>query len=143
MTTERRNINQSPLIKVKKNVYLGGRRTSIHLESYVWEQLDRLSREASLTMDELCTAIEISRPDHFNISAVIRYVTLQVSVMRERKRWLSSDTEQNNELNEAAVSFPSALRTILADINNASEDTANGINDARDPQRPQNLKTGS
>ncbi len=142
MTTERSYINQSPLIKVKKNVYLDGRRTSIYLESYIWEQLERLSREESLTMDELCTAIETSRPDHFSISAVIRYVTLKVSAMRERKRVLSSDAEPNNELNEAAVSFPSALHTILANINNTSEDTANGINDTRDPQRPQNLKIG-
>ncbi|MCE2517529.1 MAG: ribbon-helix-helix domain-containing protein, partial [Alphaproteobacteria bacterium] len=57
-------INRNPLKKIKKNVYIEGRRTSMSFEDYIWEQLERLGHEENMTVDEICTEIERARPNN-------------------------------------------------------------------------------
>lgn len=111
MATDRSYTSNNPLKKLKKNVYIDGRRTSISFESYIWEQLERLSHEESLTVDQLFSTIEASRPDDMNISSVIRYLILKVLAMRER-----GSLETVDELNEAESPFPSPLYNVLASL---------------------------
>ena len=67
MASDQSYTSHNPMKKLKKNVYIDGRRTSMSFESYIWEQLERLGHEESLTVDELFSTIEASRPDDLNI----------------------------------------------------------------------------
>ena len=109
--------NRNPLRKIKKNIYIKGRRTSMSFEDYVWEQLEHLGHQENMTVDEICTEIELRRPEDLNISTVIRYLTVTISTMRE-----TQSADVGFELNETARSFPSALHTVLADVDRYADE---------------------
>jgi predicted DNA-binding ribbon-helix-helix protein len=109
MNTQINITNGNPLKKIKRNIYIQGRRTSMSFERYIWEQLDRLSREENMTVDQVFSEIESIRPQHLNISTVIRYIVVTISNMRE-----SPASGNIFEMNEPPQHFPSALYTVLA-----------------------------
>lgn len=131
-------VNGNPLKKIKKNVYIDGRRTSMSFEGYIWEQLERLGHEENLTVDQLCSEIERSRPDHLNISSVIRYLVLKICDMRD-----GAAASMTCEMNETAPAFPSALHTVLAAINLHAEDIAMSPQPHNGDTRQDNSKMSS
>ena len=111
MAPDQSYLSSNPMKKLKKNIYIDGRRTSISFEGYIWEQLERLGHEERLTSDELFSTIEASRPDDLNISSVIRYLVLKILAMREH-----AGLETIEELHEQNSPFPSPFYNVLASL---------------------------
>lgn len=44
--------------RLRKNVYLGNRRTSVSLEHQVWDGLIEICRREQISLDALCTAVD-------------------------------------------------------------------------------------
>lgn len=47
----------NPVTKIKRNVTIDKRRTTLMLEQEIWTILDELAREEGLSIDELCNQI--------------------------------------------------------------------------------------
>ncbi|MBF0093625.1 MAG: ribbon-helix-helix domain-containing protein [Alphaproteobacteria bacterium] len=46
-----------------RNVYVGGRRTSIRLEPEMWDALEDICRREKMTVNEFCSKVETARRD--------------------------------------------------------------------------------
>lgn len=44
---------------VKRNIYIAGRRTSLQLESYIWDCVDSVLEQESLSLSMLCTELKM------------------------------------------------------------------------------------
>lgn len=62
--------------KVRLNLSIQGRRTSIALEAGVWDCLTEICRIEELSLDELCDAI-ISESDDISMASAIRISALE------------------------------------------------------------------
>ena len=105
-----------PLRREKRNVYIGGRRTTLSFEHYVWESLDALGRYESQTIDEICSEIVAHYHGDENISTIIRYLVLEatrIRIMAEMQA-LSGD-----DLHENVMPFPSPLYAAMAKLNSS------------------------
>ena len=60
---------------VKRNIYIAGRRTSLQLESYVWDCVDSILDYENLRLSMLCTELKI-RSDRLRMALAIRLFTL-------------------------------------------------------------------
>lgn len=103
-----------PLKREKRNVYIGGRRTTLSFECYVWEALDELGRYESQTVDAICSAIVANYQGDENISTVIRYLVLEATRIRVAAEM---QTLGGQELHENVMPFPSPLYAAMAKLN--------------------------
>ena len=116
--------NKNPLRREKRNVYINGKRTSLSIETYIWAELDRISVEENLTIDDLCSKIDECRNKKINLSAVIRFLTLQVNAASRHKH----HGETIDSLAEPPMAFPSPFYVALESIRE--------FNDPQDHQTP-------
>ncbi|XDZ65441.1 ribbon-helix-helix domain-containing protein [Alphaproteobacteria bacterium LSUCC0684] len=103
-----------PLKREKRNVYIGGRRTTLSFEIYVWEALEELSRYESQSVDAICSEIVDNYRGDENISTVIRYLALEatrIRVMAELQALSGGDFHEN------VMPFPSPLYAAMAKLN--------------------------
>ena len=56
---------------VSRNVWVGGRRTSIRLESVFWDLLERVAARETLSIHDVCTAVS-SRAEGYGLTGSIR-----------------------------------------------------------------------
>ena len=47
--------------RLKQNVRIGDRRTTIVLEAYVWDSIDSMLRREAVSLDEFCNRVETTR----------------------------------------------------------------------------------
>ena len=47
--------------RLKRNVRIGDRRTTIVLEAYVWDSIDSMLRREAVSLDEFCNRVETTR----------------------------------------------------------------------------------
>ena len=47
--------------RLKRNVRIGDRRTTIVLEAYVWESIDSMLHREGVSIDEFCNRVEATR----------------------------------------------------------------------------------
>jgi predicted DNA-binding ribbon-helix-helix protein len=69
--------------KVRQNVMIKGRRTSLTLEAGVWESLLEMCRSNESSLDELCERI-VEKSDDGNMASSIR--TAVIEYLMERCR---------------------------------------------------------
>lgn len=131
-------IVDNPVKKVKKNIYIDGRRTSISLEGYVWEQLERLGHEENITVDDIFTEIEHSRPSTMTVTAVIRFLIMQIYTIRE-----NNATTSEMSMHEDDAIFPSPLYQALASIKAIDTKAPTSPKSLPDDTPLQNLKMSS
>ena len=65
---------------VRKNVCIHGHRTSLRLESEIWDAIDEICQLEDVTVHELCTLIELRRTGANRTSALRAFI---VSYFRE------------------------------------------------------------
>lgn len=106
----------NPMRREKRNVYINGKRTSLSIESYIWAEIDQLSADENISVDELCSKIDEYRDKRFSLPAVIRYLSVQVKAHQHRDHVL------NGELAETKLTFPSPFYLALEKIRNLSPD---------------------
>jgi len=101
--------SSSPVTKVKRNVTIDKRRTTLMLEQEIWNILDELAREEGLTLDELCQNIYLAHQCNESISSVIRIVAVLAC------RVLSPKTKSQNpyEFQSPQMLFPSRFHQAL------------------------------
>jgi predicted DNA-binding ribbon-helix-helix protein len=103
----------TPVTKIKRNVTIDKRRTTLMLEQEIWNILDELAREEGLTLDELCQKIYLAHQGDESISSVIRIIAVLAC------RVLSPETKQQNplELQSPQMLFPSRFHQALGKLN--------------------------
>lgn len=97
----------NPLKRTKRNVYINGKRTSISMESYIWDEIDQISANENMTVDELCTKIYEHCNKRFSIPSVMRYISVEV------KNHYHQDVFMHGEMAEEKLSFPSPFYVAL------------------------------
>ena len=110
------NPQKGPLMREKRNVYIGKNRTSLSFEIYVWENIDRIAREENLSVDDICSKVEVFRTEKCTLSTLIRFIVHEVTENRT-----DDDEDEDNEvqtLNESGRPFPSPLYSALAKLKN-------------------------
>jgi predicted DNA-binding ribbon-helix-helix protein len=75
--------------KVRLNLSIQGRRTSIALEAGVWDCLTEICRREELSLDELCDAI-IAESEDISMASAIRISALEYF---RRKRHEDADAQ--------------------------------------------------
>lgn len=60
--------------RVRKNVFVGGLRTSVCLEGEIWEALGEVCRSWGLTVHQLCSMIDERRHDASRTSAIRAFI---------------------------------------------------------------------
>lgn len=60
---------------VKRNIYIAGRRTSLQLESYIWNCVDSILVHENLSLSMLCTELKI-RAGRFRLAQALRLSAL-------------------------------------------------------------------
>ena len=61
--------------RLKRNVRVGGRRTTIVLEAYVWDSIDSMLDREGTTLDRLCAEVDMVR-QHSSMASSARLVVL-------------------------------------------------------------------
>ena len=61
--------------RLKRNVRVGGRRTTIVLEAYVWDSIDSMLEREDLTLDSFCGEVDTLR-QHSSMASSARLVVL-------------------------------------------------------------------
>jgi len=61
--------------RLKRNVRLGGRRTTIVLEGYYWECIDSMLEDEAVSLDEFCAHVDHVRR-HSSMASAARIVVL-------------------------------------------------------------------
>ncbi|MGC6454403.1 MAG: ribbon-helix-helix domain-containing protein [Candidatus Puniceispirillaceae bacterium] len=69
--------------RLKRNVRLGGRRTTIVLEAYYWESIDNMLVDEAVSLDEFCAHIDNLR-QHSSMASSARIVVLIYFRLREK-----------------------------------------------------------
>jgi len=61
--------------RLKRNVRVGGRRTTIVLEAYVWDSIDSMLGKEAVSLDEFCAQVDNIR-QHSSMASSARLVVL-------------------------------------------------------------------
>lgn len=61
--------------RLKRNVRVGGRRTTIVLEAYVWDSIDSMLDKESVSLDDFCDHVDHARR-HSSMASSARLVVL-------------------------------------------------------------------
>ena len=61
--------------RLKRNVRIGSRRTTIVLEAYVWDSIDSMLQREGVSLDEFCNRVEDTRR-HSSMASSARLVVL-------------------------------------------------------------------
>ena len=79
---------------LSKNVVINGFRTSLRLETEIWEALGDVCRREGMSLNELCSLIESRRTDASRTSVIRTFIvaylraTATRSRSRSRKSWI-------------------------------------------------------
>lgn len=103
----------TPVTKVKRNVTINKRRTTLMLEQEIWNILDELTREEGLTLDELCQKIYLAHQGDESISSAIRIV----AVLACRVITPETTSHHPHELQSPQMLFPSRFHQALGRLN--------------------------
>ncbi len=91
--------------RLKRNVYINDKRTSLSIHSYLWEDVELAAREEGLTIDEVCELISEHKPEGASMSDAIRYTMWET--MNNRKAPQSKAAKTKNQAAEIVMPFPS------------------------------------
>ena len=108
---------QNPMRREKRNVYINGKRTSLSIETYIWAEIDHLSANENITIDEFCSKIDDYRDKRFSLPSVIRYISVLINANNPL-----SQGSVHGELAEARMTFPSPFYMAFEKIRNLSPD---------------------
>ena len=64
LTAARRGSQPNPAStgrRLKRNVRIGDRRTTIVLEAYVWDSIDAMLQREAVSLDDFCNRVEVTR----------------------------------------------------------------------------------
>ena len=111
----------APLQKMKRNVYIGKKRTTLAFEAYIWKLLDQIAAQESMTIDELCTEIDKSYNGDETISTVLRYLGQEMPRLRKSLEKNDDSTFADTQLREEVSHFPSILYQVLDNLNQKAQ----------------------
>lgn len=77
-------MNRAPTEKVRLNLMIGGRRTSLMLETGVWNSLTEICRREEVSLDELCNTIIDEAAPETSMASALRMKTLTYFLERAR-----------------------------------------------------------
>ena len=63
--------------RLKRNVRVGGRRTTIVLEAYVWDSIDSMLDREGVSLDTFCADVDDTRL-HSSMASSARLVVLEI-----------------------------------------------------------------
>ena len=69
-------VDRAPTEKVRLNLSIRGRRTSLALEAGVWDTLTEICRREETSLDELCESI-VAKSKDISMASAIRIRTLE------------------------------------------------------------------
>jgi predicted DNA-binding ribbon-helix-helix protein len=98
----------NPVTKIKRNVTIDKRRTTLMLEQEIWTILDELAREEGLSIDELCNQIHHFHDGSESISSVLRIVAVLACRVVQTNSSTTGHAFHNNQM-----MFPSRLHQAL------------------------------
>ena len=101
----------NPLMREKRNIYIGRNRTSLSFETYVWENIDRIAKDEGLSVDDICSKIDEFRGKKGTLSTLIRFIVHEVTHMR-----VEVPVEEEETLAERGQPFPSPLYMALTKL---------------------------
>ena len=102
----------NPITKLKRNLTIDQRRTTLMLEQEIWTILDELAREEGLTLDELCNKIHHFHDGSESISSVLRIIAVLACRINPAN---TSPHDQN--FHQTQMEFPSRLHQALSRLN--------------------------
>lgn len=70
----------------KRNIVIGGKRTSVTLEPLVWEILHEIANEQDCTIHDLCTFIHERKGDNSSMSSAIRVFLISYLYINYKKK---------------------------------------------------------
>ncbi|MBT6257646.1 MAG: ribbon-helix-helix domain-containing protein [Alphaproteobacteria bacterium] len=106
----------NPVTKIKRNVTIDKRRTTLMLEQEIWTILDELAREEGLSIDELCNQIHHFHDGSESISSVLRIIAVLACRVVQTNSSTSGHAFHNNQM-----MFPSRLHQALNRLNPATD----------------------
>ena len=96
--------------RLRRNVTLGGRRTSVCLEDHVWEGLGDICRREAIGIDALCTEISLRRVRSSMSSALRVFLLLYFRTLSEYLREHSGEPDGGDHLAAALTRFQTEER---------------------------------
>ena len=126
----------------KRNVALQDRRTSVQLESYVWQSIDAILSIESISLPQLCSEPDQRRGD-FKLASSIRLVAL--IYFRTFSTYFHDETADRDMLHSPRPHnfncFISSLKQFLKYARHAKspdqQKASSVLSDLPDPTRPQ------
>ena len=92
---------------VRRNVYIGNRRTTLALENYFWKTLEGISFVENMTVDEILNVINEARRNQNRLTATVRYILNQTVQIQHGGEDIAS------EFGESKPIFPSAFNQAM------------------------------
>ena len=114
--------SHNPMHREKRNVYINGKRTSLSIEAYIWDEIDQLSAHENITIDEFCSKIDEYRDKRFSLPSVIRYISVLINANRSNPPTGAIQGASHGEMAETPMTFPSPFYMALEKIRNLSPD---------------------
>ncbi|MBL6781418.1 MAG: ribbon-helix-helix domain-containing protein [Alphaproteobacteria bacterium] len=102
----------NPITKIKRNVKIDQRRTTLMLEQEIWTILDELAREEGLTLDQLCNKIHHSHDGSESISSVLRIIAVLACRINQ-----ANTSPHDKTFHQTQMVFPSPLHQALSRLN--------------------------
>jgi predicted DNA-binding ribbon-helix-helix protein len=109
--------------RLRKNVMIGDRRTSVSLEDQVWDGLTEICRREEVSIDTLCTEIEARRVGSSMSSALRVFLMTYFRMLMEGME----DGIMNGKatgLSESRAFYPSALESAFIRFHNEQKRVA-------------------
>ena len=90
---------------VRRNVYIGNRRTTLALENYFWKTLEGISFVENMTVDEILNVINEARRNQNRLTATVRYISTKLS-----RYSMKAKTSHLNLANQSRFSLQPLIR---------------------------------
>jgi len=122
-TAVKSSLHSTKPLRLKRNVRINGRRTTIVLEPYVWDSIDAIVWREQLGLDEFCGMIEMARI-YSSLASATRIVALAyfriLDQLHHPPFWSAATNPDNimrepDDLNESLSVLPLAIRCFAQD----------------------------
>ena len=105
---------QNPKHRVKQNIVLDDKRTTLVLEQLFWDVIGQLAREEGVSVHDICAQIDKTNGAGENLSAAIRVVCMLSCHLQYR--YDLSQSGNRDELRTSRAMFPSRFHQALSRI---------------------------
>ena len=112
---ENERLLRDPLHRVKRNIVIGEKRTTVVLEQLFWSTVEQLAREEGVSASDICAQIDTADDGGENLSSAIRVVCMLACRLQSQHD--HAQANDGDELHSPAVMFPSRFHQALSYLN--------------------------